>query len=108
MREEQDSEVAALVGRARQGDQAAWSALVERHTGLLWSVARSFRFNDAVVADVVQTSWLRLVEHLDDLADPGAVGAWLATTVRRECLRLLRNARREVVAAEIGRASCRE
>jgi RNA polymerase sigma factor (sigma-70 family) len=39
-------------------------------------------------ADAVQTTWLRLVEHLDDIQRPEAIGAWLATTLRRECVRL--------------------
>ena len=59
-------------------------------TGLLWSVARGFRLDQADAGDAVQTAWLRLVEHLDRLHDPDHVGAWLATTVRRECLRQLR------------------
>jgi RNA polymerase sigma factor (sigma-70 family) len=82
-------EVALLVKRAASGDQAAWDALVERYTRLLWSVARGYRLDRADAADVVQLAWLRLVEHLTTLRDPERVGAWLATTVRRECLQLL-------------------
>jgi RNA polymerase sigma factor (sigma-70 family) len=98
MPQEQTDEVAALVQRARTGDRAAWEALVDRFTGLVWSVVRSFRFDDAAAADITQTAWLRLVEHLDEIHDPGHVGAWLATTTRRECLALLRRGRREIVA----------
>jgi RNA polymerase sigma factor (sigma-70 family) len=36
----------------------------------------------------VQTTWLRLVEHLGTLQQPERVGAWLGTTARRESLRL--------------------
>ncbi len=82
-------EVALLVKRAAGGDQAAWDVLVERYTRLLWSVARAYRLERADAADVVQLAWLRLVEHLGTLRDPERVGAWLATTVRRECLQLL-------------------
>jgi len=49
---------------------------------------------------VTQTTWLRLVEHIDRLFDPARVGAWLATTTRRECHRVLRQSRREVLLAE--------
>jgi len=45
---------------------------------------------------VSQSTWLRLVEHLDRLKDPARVGAWLATTARRECLRTLRGAGRQI------------
>jgi RNA polymerase sigma factor (sigma-70 family) len=84
-----------LVAAAAAGDAGAWQALVERYTGLLWSVARSFRLDQAAAEDAVQTAWLRLLEHLDRLHDPEHVGAWLATTVRRECLQHLRRSGRE-------------
>ena len=88
-----------LVTAATAGDQEAWAALVERYTSLLWSVARSYRLPEADASDVVQTTWLRLVEHLDRIADPERLPGWLATTVRRECMRLVRRAGREAYAA---------
>ena len=44
--------------------------------------------NDANVAEVCQTTWLRLVENLDRIEQPERIGAWLATTSRRESLRI--------------------
>jgi RNA polymerase sigma factor (sigma-70 family) len=84
-----DDDVSVLVKRASNGDQAAWDALVDRYTNLLWSVARGYRLERADAADVIQVAWLRLVEHLPRLRDPERVGAWLATTVRRECLQVI-------------------
>jgi RNA polymerase sigma factor (sigma-70 family) len=92
------SSVTELFRRAEAGDQAAWNALVDRYTKLLWSVARAHRLGDADAADVVQTTWLRLVEHFGRIADPERLAGWLATTARRECLHTLRRAGREVVA----------
>lgn len=86
---------------AAEGDQAAWNGLVDRYNGLVWSVARAHRLPTADASDVVQTTWLRLVEHLDRLQDPERVGAWLATTARREALRALRGAARQVVTGEL-------
>jgi RNA polymerase sigma factor (sigma-70 family) len=91
-----------LVRGAADGDDAAWAALVERYTPLLWSVARAHRLSTADAGDVIQTAWLRLVERLGTLQDPERVGAWLATTVRRECLRVLRRSGRETLDAEAG------
>ena len=62
----------------------------------MWSVARGFRLSAADAADVSQTTWLRLVENLDKIHDPDHLAAWLATTARRESLRLLRRAQREI------------
>ena len=88
--------VATLVDAAAAGDQRAWDALVQEFVGLLWAVARAHRLCDADAADVVQTTWLRLFEHLGRLHEPARLGAWLATTARRECLRVLRGRDRAV------------
>jgi RNA polymerase sigma factor (sigma-70 family) len=85
-----DEAVSRLVGAAAAGDERAWNALVQEFGGLLWAVARAHRLHDADATDVVQATWLRLVQHLGRLHDPARVGAWLATTARRECLRVLR------------------
>lgn len=87
---------AALVRAAAEGDQAAWNALVQRFGGLVWSIARAHRLNAADAADVSQTAWLRLVENLGRIRDPDRVGAWLATTSRNECLRVIRRSGRQV------------
>lgn len=97
----QDVSTAVLVARAAHGDQPAWNGLVERYGGLVHAVARSFRLSPADVADVFQTVWLRFAEHIDRLRDPDRAGAWLATTTRHECLRLLRTSARVVVSDEL-------
>lgn len=94
------SVTATLLARAAQGDQRAWDQLVESHTRLLWAVARSFRLDSADANDVVQTTWLRLVEHLDRIEDPTRLVGWLVTTARRESMRVLRRSGRERPAAE--------
>ncbi len=68
---------------------------MEQHTGMLWAVARSYRLDAADAADVVQTTWLRLLEHLHGIEDPTRLVGWLVTTTRRECLRVLRRTGRE-------------
>lgn len=88
---------ADLLGAAGAGDSEAWNALVERYGRLVWSVARGFALSAADAADVSQTTWLRLVEHLGRLREPEALGGWLASTARHECLRVLRKSGREVV-----------
>jgi RNA polymerase sigma factor (sigma-70 family) len=66
----------------------AWEVLVDRFSGLVASMARRCRLSDADVAEVCQTTWLRLVENLDRIEQPERIGAWLATTSRRESLRI--------------------
>jgi len=83
-----DPVVADLVTRARNGDQQAWDAMVERYAPLIWSICRRYRLSGADAEDVGQAVWLRLVDQLDSLRDPAALPGWLATTTRRECLRV--------------------
>jgi RNA polymerase sigma factor (sigma-70 family) len=64
---------------------------------MIWAVARAHRLNDADARDVSQATWLRLFEHLGKIREPARVGAWLATTARRECLRVLRGSERRVL-----------
>jgi RNA polymerase sigma factor (sigma-70 family) len=92
-------DVRTLLASAAAGDQAAWDILVERYSSLLWSIARGFRLGSADAADAVQLTWLKLVENLDHINDPDRLAGWLATTVRRECLQIIRrNARTRPVA----------
>jgi len=86
--------VSTLVRDAKLGDQRAWDAIVSRYGGLVWAVARAHRLGDADAADAAQATWLKLIEHVGDIKDPNCVGGWLATTARRECLRILRHAGR--------------
>jgi len=90
----------AITRRAAAGDQRAWSELIDRYAKLLWAIAHQHRLGAADAADVFQTTWLRLFEHVGSLSDPERVGAWLATTARRECLRVLRAAGRELLAGD--------
>lgn len=96
----------ALVRQAAYGDQQAWAGLVKRFASLVWAVARGHGLSQADAADVSQTTWLRLAEQLDRIRDPDRLGAWLATTARRECLRTLRRQDRQVSVEECAEWIC--
>jgi RNA polymerase sigma factor (sigma-70 family) len=86
-----------LAREAAAGDEHAWADLVRRLDGVLHTVARRYRLTAADVDDVVQTTWLRALAHLNRLNDPGAIAAWLIVTARREAMRTLQRATREVL-----------
>jgi RNA polymerase sigma factor (sigma-70 family) len=94
-----DDDLERLVAAAAGGDQMAWDALVARFKGLLWAIARSYRLSTTDASDVVQMTWLRLVENLDRIQEPRRLAYWLATTARRESLQLLRRSGREQLTA---------
>lgn len=85
-----------LLLRAAAGEREAWDALVDRFDQMVWSVARSFRLDDAAASDVAQTVWLRLIENVDRIQDPERLPGWLATTCRREALRVIKRSERSV------------
>jgi len=93
-------EAAFFVKGAADGDRAAWESLVDAYGGLIWAITRNHRLLAGDAADVSQTVWLRLLENIERLNDPGRVGAWLATTARRECLRVSARRKRTVLVAD--------
>src|SRR6476661_1498227 len=90
-------ELTMLLRAAADGDAAAWNRIVERFATLLWSVARAHRLDTDDAADVVQNTWLRLLDHLDRIREPEALAGWLQTTARYESLSMLRRRGRERV-----------
>ncbi|SDC92812.1 RNA polymerase sigma factor [Actinokineospora iranica] len=90
---------AELIRRAADGDQDAWRALVDRYSVMVWRVARAHRLDHADAADVSQSTWVALAEHIGELRAPERLAAWLSTTARRESLRVLAHRGREVRAA---------
>jgi hypothetical protein len=68
----EDPVVTGLVTRARNGEQQAWDALVDRYAPLIWSICRRNRLEAADAQDV----WLKLVGQLDKIRDPAALPGW--------------------------------
>jgi RNA polymerase sigma factor (sigma-70 family) len=89
-----DPVVVALVTRAAAGDGSAWNEIVDRYAPLIWSICARHQLDREEAGDVNQTVWLLLVEKIGTLREPAALPGWLATTTQRECLRVLREARR--------------
>lgn len=83
-----------LVRLAAAGDRRAWERLVDQYSRLIWAMTRDFRLAETDAADVVQATWLRLLEHIHRIEYPERIGSWLATTARHECLRHLAASKR--------------
>jgi RNA polymerase sigma factor (sigma-70 family) len=100
------SELVDLVHRARHREEAAWDELVEQFASLIAAIARSCRLGPSDAADVAQTTWLRLFESIERIREPERLPGWIATTARRECLRLLRMVARELPSGEVDQPCC--
>ncbi|MCQ9131432.1 MULTISPECIES: sigma-70 family RNA polymerase sigma factor [Streptomyces] len=88
------SDVGALVRSAVDGDTAAWKALVDGLSPLVWSVVRAHRLSDADGHEVYQTVWFRFAQHLGRIREPDKAGSWLASTARNECLKVIKGLKR--------------
>jgi RNA polymerase sigma factor (sigma-70 family) len=84
-----------LVEAARRGEAAAWETLVARTERLLRHVVTGYRLPADDASDVVQTTWLRLLENIDRIRDPEHLTGWLTTTAARAALAASRRRRRE-------------
>ncbi len=86
--------VADLLLRVSDGERAAWEEVRHRYGHRVSATVRSFRLQDADALDVIQMTWLRLIENAHRVHSPERLAGWLATTARLECLRILRRAKR--------------
>jgi RNA polymerase sigma factor (sigma-70 family) len=89
-----------IVRAARNGDTRAIEQIIDRYESVVWATVRSFCMSEADTHDAVQNTWLRMIEHLGDVRDPERLPGWLATTARRECLKILRTGQREITGVD--------
>jgi RNA polymerase sigma factor (sigma-70 family) len=93
---------AELVRRIRNGDSSAWRELVDQYEPLLRRLARQYRLSGQDMEDAVQLTWLRCLEHIDQITHADRLRGWLATVCRRESIRLATKGRREIALGEQG------
>jgi RNA polymerase sigma factor (sigma-70 family) len=87
----------SIVERAVAGDRQAWDHVVREYGGRLRAIAAGFRLNRSDAEDAMQVTWMDLVANVKKLRSHDRIGGWLATTMRRNCLAILRRRRRETL-----------
>lgn len=86
-----------LVARVRQGDIAAFEAIVDRHRAALVAVAAARLGSLADAEDVAQEAFVQAYFRLHQLRKPEALPAWLRRLTERLALMRLRRRREEPV-----------
>src|SRR4029077_8453848 len=71
----------ALLAAVRNGDEDAFSALVDAHGAVMHRVALTFVRSNAVADEVVQEAWLGAPRGLDPLEGRSAIRTWLLRIV---------------------------
>jgi DNA-directed RNA polymerase specialized sigma24 family protein len=87
------------VAAAAAGDQSAWDRLVERHAQRVWSTARTFGLNLVAAADVCHLTWMRVLDHLDELSTDEQLREWLCSSAEREARGVLYRQRSSLARA---------
>jgi RNA polymerase sigma factor (sigma-70 family) len=93
--------VADLLHGMHDGNPEAWNEILRRYGRLVSTTVRSFRLQEADTLDAIQMTWLRLAENTNRIQFPERLGGWLATTARRECLRILNRIKRTPDLADV-------
>jgi len=76
-----------MVRECRKGNQAAWSALIEKYKNLIFSIPIKFGLSREDAADIFQAVCVDLLSSLQELREPRALPKWLMQTSFHKCLR---------------------
>ena len=88
-----------LVAESLEGNQQAWSALVDKYKNLIFSIPIKLGlYEDA--ADIFQAVCLDLLTDLPRLRKPRALPKWLMQTCYHKCLQCRRRAEKHVPLRE--------
>ncbi|MFN3326352.1 MAG: sigma-70 family RNA polymerase sigma factor [Bryobacteraceae bacterium] len=81
---------APLLERARQGDAAAFSALVTQYERKIYRIARNITQSNEDAEDVLQETFLKAYEHLPDFQGQSKFYTWIVRIAVNESLMKLR------------------
>jgi RNA polymerase sigma-70 factor (ECF subfamily) len=84
------SDAPAVLARARQGDNDAFRALVEKHSRSAFRLAFRMTGNEQDAEDVVQESFLRAFRHLSRFEARADFGTWLYRIVANCSVEMMR------------------
>jgi RNA polymerase sigma factor (sigma-70 family) len=96
MAEPSDPDDSMLIARCLAGDASAWPVLVRRYQRLVYAIVRRCGLDEQAEADVFQTVFMRLLQHLQRIAEPARLHAWIVTTTKREAWLQRRHSQRLV------------
>lgn len=82
-----------LVRRARDGDFAAFESLVTRYEGKIYALAKRIVREEHDAEEVVQETFLSVVEHLPEFRENASFRTWLLRIATNAALKLLRKKR---------------
>jgi len=83
-----------VVTRVRTGETGLYEMLMRRYNQRLFRVIRSVLNNDGEAEDVLQETWVRAYEHLDQFEGRASFSTWVTRIAFHEALARTRNSKR--------------
>src|SRR5256886_8555312 len=80
----------ALVGQAREGDGEAYNELARRYNGKIFRLAQHITQNREDAEDVLQETFLKAYEHLDQFKGDAKFYTWIVRIAVNQALMKLR------------------
>ncbi|HVV17349.1 MAG TPA: RNA polymerase sigma factor [Polyangia bacterium] len=96
------AEDGAVIAALRSGDEAAFVTFAVAHQRMLLRLARMWVKNDALAEEVVQETWLTMLESLDRFEGRSALKTWLCGILVNVARSRLRHEGRSVPASSLG------
>jgi RNA polymerase sigma factor (sigma-70 family) len=76
---------ARLVRECLDGNQEAWSALIQKYKNLIFSVPIKYGFNREDASDIFQSVCVELLAQLPKLREPRALPKWILMVASHTC-----------------------
>ncbi|MFU8890759.1 MAG: RNA polymerase sigma factor [Anaerosomatales bacterium] len=95
------SDDSALVAAARNGDTAAFEALVRTHSGPVYAHALRFFGDPQAAEDAAQEVFIKVYRSIATFDGTAAFSTWLYRVTRNVCLDMLRSGRRTPVPVDL-------
>jgi RNA polymerase sigma-70 factor (ECF subfamily) len=98
-------EDARLIGRLRDGDQAAFTEMIRSFGPTMLRIARLYVRSDEVAEEVVQEAWISVLEGLERFQGRSAFRTWVLTIVVHSALRRGQREARSAPFSSVGKDS---
>ena len=96
-----DNQAEISIEALRAGDRGEFARLVDRYSGPLYRLALNMLGNPRDAEDVLQNTFLKVFQHLDEFEGRSSLSTWLYRIASNEALMLMRKQRPEISFSEM-------
>ena len=93
---------AGLIDALRRGDEAAYRALLDRYTATLLRLASMYVSNTEVAADVVQETWIGVLQGIDRFEERSSLKTWICRILVNKAKTAAQHEGRTVTLSDLG------